>query len=161
MCGGTGVQPHIFILRFLVINIINIQKAYMKNAVTNYDPHRFSMNEIFANNNGKTSSTKVVGFITSMICLLLFLMLVIYFFINPAAAAPILEFIDRTVTYFSVAAGLMGVKSITSAFGRHRMSVTNIEERPSGKPKPKHDETDDEDETEEAEVDETIIEEEG
>lgn len=110
----------------------------MKNVVTNYDPHRFSMNEIFANNNGKTSSTKVVGFITSMVCLLLFLMLVIYFFINPAAAAPVLEFIDRTVTYFSVAAGLMGVKSITSAFGRHKMSVTNIDEKPKGNNKPIH-----------------------
>jgi hypothetical protein len=100
----------------------------MKNVMANYDPHRFSMNEIFANNNGKTSSTKVVGFITSMVCLLLFLMLVIYFFVNPAAAAPILEFIDRTVTYFSVAAGLMGVKSITSAFGRHKIQVASADE---------------------------------
>lgn len=127
----------------------------MKNVITNYDPHRFSMNEIFANNNGKTSSTKVVGFITSMICLLLFLMLVIYFFINPAAAAPILEFIDRTVTYFSVAAGLMGVKSITSAFGRHKIQVANTE---GGKPnnnhhKPNH-EMDEEDEEEFIEEDE-------
>lgn len=127
----------------------------MKNVITNYDPHRFSINEIFANNNGKTSSTKVVGFITSMICLLLFLMLVIYFFINPAAAAPILEFIDRTVTYFSVAAGLMGVKSITSAFGRHKIQVANTE---GGKPnnnhhKPNHG-MDEEDEEEFIEEDE-------
>ena len=102
----------------------------MKNVVTNFDPHRFSMNELFANNNGKTSSTKVVGFITSMVCLLLFLMLVIYFFVNPAAAAPILEFIDRTVTYFSVAAGLMGVKSITSAFGRHKIAIKAVDGKP-------------------------------
>lgn len=100
----------------------------MKNVVTNYDPHKFSVNEIFANNNGKTSSTKVVGFLTSVVCLLLFIMLVIYFFVNPAAAAPILEFIDRTVTYFSVAAGLMGVKSITSAFGRHKIQVASMDE---------------------------------
>lgn len=105
----------------------------MKNVVTNFDPHKFSMNEIFANNNGKTSSTKVVGFITSMVCLLLFLMLVIYFFINPAAAAPILEFIDRTVTYFSVSAGLMGVKSITSAFGRHKIAISSVDKKPKQK----------------------------
>lgn len=129
----------------------------MKNVVTNYDPHRFSFNEIFANNNGKTSSTKVVGFITSMVCLLLFLMLVIYFFVNPAAAAPVLEFIDRTVTYFSVAAGLMGVKSITSAFGRHKIQVANIEgEKPNGHNKPKHDAND---EIDEAEDEDEVIEE--
>ena len=110
----------------------------MKNVVTNFDPHRFSINEIFANNTGKTSSTKVVGFITSMVCLLLFIMLVIYFFVNPAAAAPVLEFIDRTVTYFSVAAGLMGVKSITSAFGRHKIAVANTEGKHGNKPGGNH-----------------------
>lgn len=129
----------------------------MKNVMTNYDPHRFSMNEIFANNNGKTSSTKVVGFITSMVCLLLFLMLVIYFFINPAAAAPILEFIDRTVTYFSVAAGLMGVKSITSAFGRHKIAIASVDENPKKRKEMKRHKSEDEDLTEiedEVEVDE-------
>ncbi|MBO6271494.1 hypothetical protein J6O48_01800 [bacterium] len=93
----------------------------MQKIVSRYDPHKFSFNEIFANNNGKTSSTKLVGFITSMVCLLLFMSLVVFFFFNPETSKEILEFIDRTITYFSVAAGLMGVKSVTSAFGKQKI----------------------------------------
>lgn len=92
--------------------------------IPEFDAHKFSINEIFSNNNGKTSSTKLVGFITSMTCLLLFLSLVVFFFFVPAQGAMVLEFVDRTVTYFSVAAGLMGVKSITSAFGKHRIEIS-------------------------------------
>lgn len=91
-----------------------------------FDPHKFSVTEIFSNNNGKTSSTKVVGFITSMVCLLIFIVLVVYYLINPLECANILEFIDRTITYFTVSAGLMGVKSVTSAFGKSKVELTQI-----------------------------------
>ena len=89
-----------------------------------FDPHKFSFNEIFANNNGKTSSTKIVGFLVSIVCLLIFMMLVIYYFYNPGECSNILEIIDRTVSYFSISAGLMGVKSITSSFGKQRIEIT-------------------------------------
>ena len=89
-----------------------------------FNAHKFSPVEIFSNNNGKTSSTKVVGFIASCVCLFLFLILVLYYFINPGECANILEFIDRTITYFSVSAGLMGIKSITSSFGKNRIEIT-------------------------------------
>ena len=79
--------------------------------------------EIFSNNNGKTSSTKVVGFIASCVCLFLFVILVGYYFINPGECANILEFIDRTITYFTVSAGLMGIKSITSSFGKSKLEI--------------------------------------
>ena len=95
----------------------------MQKIISRYDPHKFSFNEIFANNNGKTSSTKLVGFITSMVCLLLFMSLVVFFFFNPETSKEILEFIDRTITYFSVAAGLMGIKSVTSAFGKQKIQI--------------------------------------
>ena len=95
----------------------------MQKIISRYDPHKFSFNEVFANNNGKTSSTKLVGFITSMGCLLLFMSLVVFFFFNPETSKEILEFIDRTITYFSVAAGLMGVKSVTSAFGKQKIQI--------------------------------------
>ncbi len=95
----------------------------MQKIISRYDPHKFSFNEVFANNNGKTSSTKLVGFITSMVCLLLFMSLVVFFFFNPETSKEILEFIDRTITYFSVAAGLMGVKSVTSAFGKQKIQI--------------------------------------
>ena len=90
-----------------------------------FNAHKFSPVEIFSNNNGKTSSTKVVGFIASCVCLFLFLILVLYYFINPGECANILEFIDRTITYFSVSAGLMGIKSITSSFGKNRIEITD------------------------------------
>lgn len=91
-----------------------------------FDPHKFSIQEIFSNTNGKTSSTKVVGFLASMVCLLLFIILVAYYLINPAECSNILEFIDRTITYFTVSAGLMGIKSVTSAFGKQKVELTTI-----------------------------------
>ena len=101
-----------------------------------FNPHKFSAVEIFSNNNGKTSSTKVVGFIASCVCLFLFLILVLYYFINPGECANILEFIDRTITYFSVSAGLMGIKSITSSFGKNRIEITEAPciKKPVNKP---------------------------
>ena len=101
-----------------------------------FNPHKFSPVEIFSNNNGKTSSTKVVGFIASCVCLFLFLILVLYYFINPGECGNILEFIDRTITYFSVSAGLMGIKSITSSFGKNRIEITEAPciKKPVNKP---------------------------
>lgn len=101
-----------------------------------FNAHKFSPVEIFSNNNGKTSSTKVVGFIASCVCLFLFLILVLYYFINPGECANILEFIDRTITYFSVSAGLMGIKSITSSFGKNKIEITEApcRKKPVNKP---------------------------
>lgn len=94
-----------------------------------FDPHKISFSEIFSNNNGKTSSTKIIGFLVSIVCLFIFIMLVIYYFYNPGECANILEIIDRTVSYFSISAGLMGVKSITSSFGRQKIEITeNIQD---------------------------------
>ena len=101
-----------------------------------FNPHKFSAVEIFSNNNGKTSSTKVVGFIASCVCLFLFLILVLYYFINPGECGNILEFIDRTITYFSVSAGLMGIKSITSSFGKNRIEITEASCRKKSVNKP-------------------------
>ena len=92
-----------------------------------FDPHKISWSEIFANNNGKTSSTKIIGFLVSIVCLMIFVMLVIYYFYNPGECPNILEIIDRTVSYFSISAGLMGVKSITSSFGRQKIEITEKE----------------------------------
>ena len=47
-----------------------------------FNPHKFSINEVFSNSNGKTSSTKLVGFITSMVCLFIFVSLMVYFFLH-------------------------------------------------------------------------------
>ena len=92
-----------------------------------FDPHKISWSEIFANNNGKTSSTKIIGFLVSIVCLIIFVMLVIYYFYNPGECPNILEIIDRTISFFSISAGLMGVKSITSSFGRQKIEITEKE----------------------------------
>lgn len=101
-----------------------------------FNAHKFSPVEIFSNNNGKTSSTKVVGFIASCVCLFLFVILVGYYFINPGECANILEFIDRTITYFTVSAGLMGIKSITSSFGKNKMEFIQTPCKPKSENKP-------------------------
>lgn len=88
-----------------------------------FDAHKFSAVEMFSNSNGKTSSTKWVGVVSSFVCLLLFIALTIYYFINPAECPNILEFIDRVITFFSVSAGLMGIKSLTSSIGKNRVDV--------------------------------------
>ena len=109
------------------------------NIRTLFDPHKFSISEIFANNNGKTSSTKIIGFIVSIVCLMIFIMLVIYYFYNPGECANILEIIDRTVSYFSISAGLMGVKSITSSFGRQKIEILdNTQDNIKAKRKDNH-----------------------
>ena len=109
------------------------------NFKTLFDPHKFSISEIFANNNGKTSSTKIIGFIVSIVCLMIFIMLVIYYFYNPGECANILEIIDRTVSYFPISAGLMGVKSITSSFGRQKIEILdNIQDNIKVKKKDNH-----------------------
>ena len=97
------------------------------------DIHKVSFKEVFNNTNGKTSGCKFVGVISSMVCLFLFTILVIFYFFNPLEAANILEFIDRTTTYFTVSAGLMGVKSVTSAFGKQQIIMDNSEEEPKKK----------------------------
>ena len=109
------------------------------NIRTLFDPHKFSISKIFSNNNGKTSSTKIIGFIVSIVCLMIFIMLVIYYFYNPGECANILEIIDRTVSYFSISAGLMGVKSITSSFGRQKIEILdNTQDNIKAKKKDNH-----------------------
>ena len=96
---------------------------------TLFDPHKFSFSEIFANNNGKTSSTKIIGFLVSIVCLFIFIMLVVYYFFNPGECANVLEIIDRTVSYFSISAGLMGIKSVTSSFGKQKIEIVDNRDR--------------------------------
>lgn len=89
------------------------------------DIHKVSLNEAFNNPNGKTSANKVVGVVTSFVCLFLFVILVVYYFFNPQEATNILALIDKTTVYFSVAAGVMGIKTISSSFGNNRITIGN------------------------------------
>lgn len=75
---------------------------------------KFSWAQIFSNANGKTSATALVGFISSMVCLILFCVLTAFYFFNVAEAATVMAIIDKTITYFSISAGLLGLRSISS-----------------------------------------------
>lgn len=79
---------------------------------------KINLAEAFNNDNGKTSANKLVGVITSFVCMLLVLSLVIFYFFNTGEATVVLALIDKTVMYFGCAAGLMGVKSVSSAIWR-------------------------------------------
>lgn len=95
------------------------------------DINKISVTEAFNNPDGKTSANKVVGVTTSFVCLLLFVVLVIFYFINPHEAANVLLLIDKTTIYFSVAAGVMGIKTISSSFGGNKMILgDNVEIKP-------------------------------
>ena len=87
------------------------------------DISKFSFYEMFNNASGKTSATKFVGTLTSVVCLLLFIILVVFYFFNPAEAATVLLLIDKTTVYFSIAAGLMGIKSVSSAIGNNKIKI--------------------------------------
>lgn len=82
------------------------------------DIDKIKLAEAFNNDNGKTSANKLVGVITSFVCMLLVISLVIFYFFNTGEASTVLALIDKTVMYFGCAAGLMGVKSVSSAIWR-------------------------------------------
>ena len=90
------------------------KKQNTKNMNVEEKTFRFSWAQIFSNANGKTSATALVGFISAMICLLLFCVLVVFYFCNITEAATVMAIIDKTITYFSISAGLLGVRSISS-----------------------------------------------
>ena len=90
-----------------------------------FDTTKFSWVEIFLNTNGKTSSTKLIGLLTAMICLLLFVIMVVFYMFNIPESGVILSFIDKIITIFGIAAGLMGIKSISSSIGANKTIIEN------------------------------------
>ena len=93
--------------------------------MTTFDTTKFSWVEIFLNTYGKTSSTNLIGFLTSMICLLLFVIMVVFYMFNIPESGVILSFIDKIITIFGIAAGLMGIKSISSSIGANKTIIEN------------------------------------
>lgn len=87
---------------------------------------KFSWAQMVSNANGKTSATALVGFISAMVCLLLFCTLVVFYFFNISEATTILSIVDKTITYFSISAGLLGVRSISSTLANgDRIKIGN------------------------------------
>lgn len=82
------------------------------------DIDKISLREAFNNDNGRTSANKIVGVITSFVCMILVLSLIVFYFFNTGEAGTILALIDKTIMYFGCAAGLMGVKSVSNAIWR-------------------------------------------
>ena len=93
--------------------------------MTTFDATKFSWVEVFLNTNGKTSSTKLIGLLTAMICLLLFVIMVVFYMFNIQESGIILLFIDKIITIFGIAAGLMGIKSISSSIGTNKTIIEN------------------------------------
>lgn len=97
--------------------------------MNNYNANKFSVREIFSNDNGRTSSSKVIGVCAMGVCVVLFTVMIIFYMINVAEGAMILEFIDRIISFFGISTALMGIKSVTSSFGRNKMSVDNTDDK--------------------------------
>lgn len=89
------------------------------------DVSKFSIPEIFNNSNGRSSATKAVGLLTSFVCLTLFIILVIFYFIHTGEASTVITLIDKTIAFFGIGTGLMGVKSISSAISSRLSDTSN------------------------------------
>lgn len=102
------------------------EKKTNKNMNVEEKTFKFSWAQIFSNANGKTSATALVGFISAMICLILFCVLVVFYFFNITEASTVMAIIDKTITYFSISAGLLGVRSISSTLANgDRIKIGN------------------------------------
>lgn len=90
-----------------------------------FDVSKFSIPEIFNNTNGRSSAMKVIGLFTAFVCLTLFIILVIFYFIHTGEANTVIVLIDKTIAFFGIGTGLMGVKSISSAIGNRYVDNSN------------------------------------
>lgn len=91
-----------------------------------FDIDKISLKEAFNNADGKTSANKLIGVLTSLVCMILVIFLIVFYFFNVAQAPVILQLIDKTITYFACAAALMGVKSFSSALWRKNTNCPPI-----------------------------------
>lgn len=108
------------------ISLINKEKNFVCLKMDNsYNASKFSMTELFSNDNGRTSSSKVIGVLAMMICIILFAVMVIFYMVNVAEGAMILDFIDRIISLFGISTALLGIKSVTSSFGKNKMQISN------------------------------------
>lgn len=80
-----------------------------------FEMDKISLKEALNNDNGKTSSKKLIGVTTSLLCLLIMIMLTIYYFCNPSEGHIIMQLYDKIIVIFGIACGLMGVKSVSNA----------------------------------------------
>lgn len=93
-----------------------------------FNMKKISIKEAINNDSGRTSSKKLIGFITSVLCLLLIVTLVFFYFFNMDQSGTILQLIDKIIVVFGIAAGLMGVKSISNAISaRHVPTNSGIQ----------------------------------
>lgn len=90
---------------------------------------KFYWREIFNDSNGKTSAGSFIGVLAGVISIVMFVVLICFYFLHLAQASIVLELIDKATTYFMVSAGLLGVRSITGAFGRNKFTINNQEEQ--------------------------------
>lgn len=93
-----------------------------------FDMNKISLKEAINNDSGRTSSKKLIGMITSVICLLLILVLTLFYFFNTDQSSVILQLYDKIIMIFGISAGLMGVKSVANAVSaRHVPTNSNIQ----------------------------------
>jgi hypothetical protein len=90
---------------------------------------KISLREAMNNDNGRTSSKKLIGFLTSIVCLILLVALVLFYFFHTGDAVVILQFVDKIIVIFGIAAGLLGVKSIANAISnRYVQTPTYVQQ---------------------------------
>lgn len=109
--------------------MINKEKDICLPMNNSYNASKFSLTELFSNDNGRTSSSKVIGVLAMLACIILFIVLIIFYMVNVAEGHMILEFIDRIISFFGISTALMGIKSVTASFGKSKTQISNTDEK--------------------------------
>lgn len=90
-----------------------------------FDIHKISIKEAVNDGNGKTSAKMLIGVTASFLCMLLFVAITIFYFIHHEQSDVVMQLYDKIIIIFGIAAGLMGVKSISNAIiSKHQPTTT-------------------------------------
>ena len=94
----------------------------------NFDANKFNLLQIFNNYNGKTSCTKTIGILSSIVCVIFFIVMMLFYMFNLPQADIILQFMDKIMTMFGFSVGLLGIKTITSNIGGNKVVIEGADE---------------------------------
>lgn len=96
-----------------------------------------SIKEAFNNDNGKTSGNKLIGIVTTFVCLFILVACTIYYFVVPEQGETILELLDKILYFYITGCGTMGVKTISAYIGGNHINTAGKQLKNKKKPKPK------------------------
>ena len=101
--------------------------------MNNYNPKKISLAEATSNDNGKTSGSGFIGFLTGVIGALVFLCTAICLYFHVEGIT--IELVDKSITLIGISAVLLGVRKISPFISNSNNTkvLKNIEENSENK----------------------------